>query len=164
EISPDGRWVFFEQVDSGVTKLWKIPIEGGTPVRVTNSLALRPNISSDGKSIAYWYRGQTPNAPWQIAMMPLDNSSDVKLLDVPQSAANGLSALQISPEGKSVLFIDYRNGVSHLMSQPLDGGPTQHLTSFPKELFYSFDLSPDGRLIVSRGIRNTDAVLISENR
>jgi Tol biopolymer transport system component len=162
EISPDGRWVFFEQVDSGVPTLWKMPIEGGPQIRLTNSLAMRPNISSDGKSIAYWHRGQTPNAPWQIAIMSLENSSELKLLDVPQSAANGLSALQISPDGNSVLFIDFRNGVSNLMSQPLDGGPTQHLTSFPKEQFYSFDLSPDGRLIVSRGIRTTDAVLISD--
>jgi Tol biopolymer transport system component len=164
EISPDSRWVFFEHVDSGVPTLWRVSIDGGAAVQITRSLSMRPNISADGKSIAYWHKAQTPNAPWQIAVMPLGSSSEVKLLDVPQSAANGLSALQISPEGDSVLFIDLRNGVSNLLSQPLAGGPAQHLTSFPKEQFYSFDLSSDGRMVVSRGIRTTDAVLITDTR
>jgi Tol biopolymer transport system component len=163
EISPDSRWVFFEHVDSGVPTLWRVSIDGGTPVKLTTTLSMRPNVSPDGKSIAYWHRAQEPNAPWQIAVMAVDNPAAVKLLDVPQSAANGLSALQISPEGDSVLFIDFRNGVSNLMSQPMNGGPTQHLTTFPKEQFYSFDLSSDGRMVVSRGIRTTDAVLISDS-
>jgi Tol biopolymer transport system component len=163
EISPDSRWVFFEHVISGVPTLWKISIEGGTPQQITNTLSARPNISADGKSIAYWNKAQTPNALWQIAVMSMENPSVIKLLDVPQSGANGLSALQISPEGDSVLFIDYRNGVSNLMTQSLSGGAAQHLTSFPKEQFYSFDLSKDGRMVVSRGIRTTDAVLITDS-
>jgi TolB protein len=163
EISPDSRWVFFEHVISGVPTLWKVSIEGGTPQQITNTLSARPNISADGKSIAYWNKAQTPNALWQIAVMSMENPSVIKLLDVPQSGANGLSALQISPEGDSVLFIDYRNGVSNLMTQSLSGGAAQHLTSFPKEQFYSFDLSKDGRMVVSRGIRTTDAVLITDS-
>lgn len=164
EISPDSRWVFFEHVDSGVPTLWKVSIDGGEPVRLTKTLSARPNISADGKMMAYWHRAQTPNAPWQIAVMSIDNPAEVKLLAVPQSAANGLSALQISREGDAVLFIDFRDGISNLMAQPLDGGAARHLTTFPKEQFYSFDVSADGRMVVSRGIRTIDAVLISDSK
>jgi TolB protein len=162
EFSRDGRSLYFEHVDSGVPTLWKMSIEGGEPVRLTTYLALRPAVSPDGKSIAYWQRDQVPNAPWHIALAPLDQLSEAKLFNVPQSIANGQSALQISPDATSILFIDYRNGVSNLMSQPLDGGPTKQLTNFTKEQFYSFDQAADGRLVVSRGIRTTDAVLLSE--
>jgi eukaryotic-like serine/threonine-protein kinase len=165
EFSRDGRTLYFEHVNSGVPTLWKMSIDGGKPEQVTTNLALRPATSPDGKSLAYWQRDQRPNAPWRIALMPLDQpTGQTKYFDVPQSIANGQSALQISPDQTSILFIDYRNGVSNLMSQPLNGGPTEQLTNFTKEQFYSFDLSTDGRLIVSRGIRTTDAVLISERR
>ena len=163
EFTRDGRWLYFEHVDNGVPTLWKISIDGGAPERITNFLALRPAMAPDGKSLAYWQRDSTPNAPWRIALMSLEQpAKPTKYFDVPQSIANGQSALQISPDQTNILFIDYRNGVSNLMSQPLDGGPTKQLTNFTKEQFYSFDLSPDGRLVVSRGIRTTDAVLISD--
>jgi Tol biopolymer transport system component len=165
EFTRDGKWLYFEHVDNGVPTLWKMSIDGGAPERVTTFLALRPAISPDGKSLAYWQRDSTPNAPWRIAVMSLETpATPTRYFDVPQSIANGQSALQITPDATSILFIDYRNGVSNLMSQSLDGTPTKQLTNFTKEQFYSFDLSTDGRLVMSRGIRTTDAVLISEKR
>jgi Tol biopolymer transport system component len=124
---------------------------------------MRPAISAEGKKIAYWEKEQTPNAPWRIAVASLDEQQPVKFLEVPESSANGQSGLQLTPDG-AVLFIDYRNGVTKLMSQSLDGSPVKQLTSFAKEQFYSFALSPDGRLVFSRGIRTSDAVLIDESR
>jgi len=164
EFSQDGRWIFFEHVDSGVPTLWKISIDGGTPVRLTQSLSLRPATSPDGKSIACWQRAQNPNAPWQIAILSAEDGSVRKLLDVPQSPANGQSALQITPDGTAVLFIDQGKNVSSLVSQPLDGSAGRQLTSFSREQFYSFDQSADGRIVLSRGLRTTDAVMITESR
>ena len=164
EFSPDGLWVFYQHVDSGTPTVWKIPIDGGTPVRLISTLSMRPAISAEGKKIAYWEKDQTPNAPWRIAVASLDEQQPVKFLEVPESSANGQSGIQLTPDGSAVLFIDYRNGVTKLMSQPLDGSPVKQLTSFAKEQFYSFAMSPDGRLVFSRGIRTSDAVLIGESR
>jgi Tol biopolymer transport system component len=162
DISPDSRWVYFEHIDGGTPKLFKVSIDGGTPERLTNSLALRPSVSPDGKAIAYWGKDDAPNAPWKIAVQSLDGSEPTKYLDVPQGLANGQSAIQFSPDGKTVTFIDFRNGISTLISQPIDGGAPQVLTSISKDLFYSFNLSREGRLVMSRGIRTSDAALISE--
>ncbi len=164
EFSRDGRWLFYEHMDSGVPTLWKISIDGGTPVRITNSLSMRPAASPNGKLLAYWHRDQAPNSAWQIVLFSLDSQSVVKFIDVPQSPANGLSALQMTPDGSSVLFIDQGNNVSSLVSQPLDGSPSRQVTSFTKEQFYSFNQSTDGRVVLSRGLRTTDGVLISESR
>jgi len=163
EVSVDGKWVFYAHVDSGIPKLWKISINGGDAVRLANALALRPAVSPDGKTIAYWYRDQVPSSPWQIALLSLDNLSLVKYLDVPQSPANGQSALQISPDGSSVVFIDQGTNGSNLVAQPIDGSPAKQLTSFSKEQFYSFNQSTDARVVLSRGLRTTDAILLGES-
>jgi Tol biopolymer transport system component len=164
DVSPDSRWVFFEHIDGGIPKLWKVSIDGGEMTRVSTSLALRPSIAPHGRAVAYWTKAESPTAPWQIAVAPLDGSAPIKLLDVPQGAANGQSAIQFSPDGETVTFIDFRNGVSTLVSQPIDGGPPRVLTSINKDLFYSFNQAVDGRLVMSRGIRTSDAVLISERK
>jgi eukaryotic-like serine/threonine-protein kinase len=164
DISPDGQWVYFEHIDGGTPKLWKVSIGGGNPIRVTSGLSLRPSISPDGKSIAYWFRDKQPAAPWRIAISPLDSPEPTVQLDVPQSLANGQSAIQFSPDGKTVTFIDFNNGVSKLISQPIDGSTPRVLTSITKDLFYSFNLSRDGRLVMSRGLRTSDAALISERQ
>jgi TolB protein len=164
DITPDGKWIYYEHIDGGGPRLWKIPIEGGTGSRVTNTLALRPSVSPNGKFIAYWFKADAPTALWQIAVAPLEGNEPIKLLDVPQGLANGQSAIQFNPDGDTVTFIDFRNGVSTLISQPIDGSTPRVLTSITKDLFYSFNLSRDGKLVMSRGIRTSDAALISERK
>lgn len=162
DISPDSRWVYFEHIDGGTPKLFKISIDGGQAERVTSSLALRPSVSSDNRYIAYWQKDDAPNAPWRIGVQSLDGSEPTRYLNVPQGLANGQSAIQFSPDARTVTFIDFKNGISTLISQPIDGSTAQVLTSITKDLFYSFNLSRDGRLVMSRGIRTSDAALISE--
>jgi serine/threonine protein kinase/Tol biopolymer transport system component/tetratricopeptide (TPR) repeat protein len=163
-ISPDGRWVYYEHIDGGSPKLWKIPMEGGTAARVFNTLALRPSVSPDGKLIAFWHKQEAPNAPWRIAVAPVEGDGPWRYLDVPQGLANGQSVIEFSPAGDTVTFIDFNNGMSRLISQPLDGSAPRVLTSITKDLFYSFSQARDGRLVMSRGIRTSDVTLITERK
>jgi eukaryotic-like serine/threonine-protein kinase len=163
QVSPDGRWVIYQHVGAGtLATLWRVSIDGGTPERLTNDLSMRPSISPDGKLIAYWQKEQTPNALWHIAVVPFEGGQPVKLLDVPQSTANSNAVLHWSQDGGSVIYIDLRNGVTNLLSQPLEGGAPKTLTNFNKDQFYAFDLARDGHLILARGLRTNDAVLIND--
>ncbi len=164
DVSPDGRWVYFEHIDGGTPKVWKISIDGGEPERVTDKLSLRPSVAPSGKAIAYWEKDDSPTAPWRIAVATLDGSEPTKFLNVPQGDANGQSAIQFSSGGETVTFIDFNNGVSRLVSQPVDGSAARILTSVNRDLFYSFNQAPDGKLVMARGIRTSDAVLISERK
>jgi len=49
KITPDGRTVVY--FDFTTELLWKIPIDGGQPVQITNQRSDRPFISPDGKFI-----------------------------------------------------------------------------------------------------------------
>ena len=163
QVSPDGRFVIYQHVGAGtLATLWRVSINGGAPERLTNDLAMRPSISPDGKLVAYWQKEQTPNAPWRIAVVPFEGGAPAQLLDVPQSAANGNSVLHWSQDGSAVIYIDLRDGVTNLLSQPLTGGPPKPLTNFNKDQFYAFDLSRDGKLILARGLRTNDAILIND--
>ena len=66
-ISPDGRWVIFTGKVSGEPRLWKVSIDGGEPVRLTDYNSSLGVVSPDGKSIVCIYREQT-NSPRRIAM------------------------------------------------------------------------------------------------
>jgi len=68
-------------------------------------------------------------------------------------------------EGRTLIYVDTRNGVSNLWSQSLDGGPPKQLTNFKSDLIFRFALSSDGRqLVLARGSETRDVVLIKDFR
>jgi Tol biopolymer transport system component len=164
-VSPDSRWVIYEHAESGaLATLWRVPIDGGAPIHLTDKLSARPSISPDGRLIAYWQKDQEPNAPWRIAVINFEGGQFVNLFDVPQSRANGNSEIRWTQDSRGVIYMDFRNSISNLRLQPLDGSPATQLTDHAKDQFYSFDFAPDGRLVFARGLTTNDVVLISDQR
>ena len=163
QVTPDGRWVIYEHTGKGtLANLWKIPIEGGTPVRLTDKLSMRASVSRDGRLIAYWHKEDQPNAPWQISVINAEDGKPVRLFDVPQSDADGNSNIRWTPDGSAFIYIDFRDGVTNLRLQTLDGSPAKQLSNFNKDQFYSFDLARDGSLIFARGLMTNDLILITD--
>ncbi len=164
EVSLDGKWLVYQHSASGTPTVWKTSIEGGEATQVTTALSMRPAVSPDGKSIASWQKEDKPGALWRIAINPIDGGPATKLLDVPQSPTTANSLIQWTEDGTGIFFIDFRNGVTNLMLQALDGSPAKQLTKFTKEQFYSFDFSADGRVVLSRGFWTNDLVMIRESQ
>ncbi|MGH9958208.1 MAG: hypothetical protein ACREBC_13925, partial [Pyrinomonadaceae bacterium] len=164
EVSPDGKWLLFQHTTGGTSTVWKMPVEGGEATQMTSSLSMRPAVSPDGKFVAYWQKEDKPGAQWRIAISPFEGGGAIRALDVPQSPASSNSVIQWASDGKGIYFIDFQNGVTNLWLRPVDPGPARQMTKFPKELFYSFDFSQDGRVVISRGFWTNDVVLISDAR
>jgi eukaryotic-like serine/threonine-protein kinase len=163
-FSPDGRWVIYT-VTGGVDRLtlWKVPIEGGEPVRLTEKLTLQSSISPDGKQIACGYRSDT-KAPWQLALLPFAGGQPVQSFEVPQGV-NLPIVVRWTSDGSAITFADTRSGVSNLWLQPISGGPPRQLTNWTAKQVFSFAWSRDGRRVaVARGSRNDDIVLIRDSR
>jgi serine/threonine protein kinase/Tol biopolymer transport system component len=164
-VSPEGRWVVYQHVGaSALASLWRIPIDGGAPERLTDELAMRPAVSPDGTLIAYWQKEQAPNAPWRIAVISPEERRPVRVFDVPQSPTNGQTNVRWTRDGRAVLYLDYRDGATTLWSQPLGDAPPRKVHVFRNEPIYSVDVSRDGRLVFSRGLITNDVVLISTAR
>jgi serine/threonine protein kinase len=52
EVTPDGRYIIFDRSQGAVLEVWRMDIEGGTPVRL-DSLGTGPRCTPDGKWILY---------------------------------------------------------------------------------------------------------------
>jgi TolB protein len=160
--SPDGRWVVFPSARSGSTRLWKVSIDGGEPVRITDKFTEAPIVSPDGSLIACVFREDQPNAPNKVAIIPFAGGGPIKLLDIPQSF-NRTAGLRWMPDGRTLTFIDTINGVSNIWSLPLEGGPPKQLTDFKTDQIFWFDFSRDGKqLALSRGTQTSDVILIRD--
>jgi eukaryotic-like serine/threonine-protein kinase len=145
--SPDSKWVVYGGVVSGKWVLWKVSIEGGNPVQLTNEDCESPVVSPDGKWIACLYRSEQGDSPEHIALIPFEGGKPVKLFGSPGQH------LRWSPDGRAITYMDGREGGSSIWSQPIDGGPAKRLTNFKDQLVLSYDWSPDGKqLVYARGV------------
>jgi eukaryotic-like serine/threonine-protein kinase len=164
QVSPDGQWIIFNSWRSGKSTLWKMPFGGGEPTQLTDKFTFNPTVSPDSKLIACGNSDEQPGAPKRIAILSIDGGEFTKTIDMPVSHIS--YPLQWSADGKAILYRERRVGVTNIWSQPVDGGPPKQLTDInrPDQIFM-FEWSRDGKqLAVSRGVENSDVVLISNFR
>ncbi len=153
--TPDGQWILYQNIND--LGLWKVSINGGDPVRLTDKLTTQPAISPDGKLMACRYR-EEDLSPYKLGIFDLASGQIVKTIDGPTND----NALRWSVDGRSVLYSERRTGVSNIWSQPIDGGPPKQLTNFKSDLIFGYDLSKDGKaLVLAKGAVSSDVVLIA---
>jgi serine/threonine protein kinase/Tol biopolymer transport system component len=154
-ITRDGKWLLYESQSAGKLRIWKQPLAGGTSQPLIERTITNPIISPDGKWLAIYALDEAVDR-FEIAYMPIEGGEPTKvsyLVDTP---------FGWSPDSKSVLYVDNRNGVSNLMSQPLDGHPPKQITKFTEGTIFNFAWSADGnQLFLARGSVNSDVVLIN---
>ena len=160
---PDGRHVAF--VSQGAQqRIWKISVDGGEAVRLTDRAANFPEISPDGKWLLCRYRAAEPGKPlWRTAVLPLDGSAPPAFYDVPRYG--GGPRLRWHPDGESFSFLDWQEGVANVWLQDVKGGEPRQVTRFDAGKIFSYDWSPDGRsLVLAQGEVVGDAVVIRHFR
>jgi Tol biopolymer transport system component len=156
---PDDQSVVYLSSRANHPTLWKIPIEGGTPVQLRDKETLGFAISRDGKWIACI--GEVdPNQPVKLIVMPSQGGPPTKMFTAPPGF--GFGPLDWAPDGRSLTFSRWQKGVSNVWTQPLAGGPSKQLTHFEAGLIFSLAWSPDGKqLALVRRTGTSDAMLIS---
>ena len=82
DCSPDGKWVVYSKWGSE-KGVWKVSMEGGNPVRLSDTEAHVPTISPDGKMIAYSYEDASASPPRGIAIMAFEGGPPTKRFDIP---------------------------------------------------------------------------------
>lgn len=160
-FTPEGKYVVYHHTGNAGWNLWKVPLAGGSPVQLTNALSTHPAVSPKDGRIACWYSRDVAKPSWKLAVLPPEGGAPLRTFDLPGTAVPD-TALEWTPSGDGITFVDGRNGVSNLWVQPADGGSLRPLTSFTSGQIYSFDWSRDGRLVYSRGVSSSDVVLIRD--
>jgi Tol biopolymer transport system component len=152
--SPDGSWIVSGGVDAEGPALFKIPANGGDPVRVVDGPAINPVWSPDQTLIAYG----GPLVAGQYALRwvrPDGTPVDLPPLRVRPGGYRFLPngrGLVFQPTGAALDFwlLDLSTKTTRPLSRLSDRGRIQ-----------TFDIVPDGKAIVfDRILRNSDIVLI----
>jgi serine/threonine protein kinase/Tol biopolymer transport system component len=156
--SPQGEWIVSAGRDREGEGIFKIPVDGGMPVRLAKGAFLDPVWSPRGDLIVY---GGTQLFSW----MPL--------LGVhPDGTPAKLPEITVLREGERARFLPDGTGVVYMRGSTTDGQnfwlldlATMHSRSLTRlnnpAIMQAFDITPDGKQIVFDRLReNSDILLI----
>ncbi len=154
----DGRAVIFRSQNP--SSLFRVGIDGGDPVRMTDRGGFDPNVSPDGKSIACGYR-PAPADKNRFALIPIDGGQPRLISDWPAL----FGRLRWTPDGTALAYAARQSGVGNIWAQPIDGGAPKQLAHWNPAPIFSFDWSRDGKwLAYASGMITSDVVLITDTR
>lgn len=154
--------VYWEQAEGETSYAYKIPFPGGTPIRISDRVAVSPPfLSLDGQHVLF----ATPLKNGSIggAVFSVGSGTLEKEIMVPDTFDVSASVLCWMPDNRSIAYPDLRSGVPNLWSQQVIGtGPQKQLTHFPSGKIWGCAFSPDGKYVaISHGSRQSDAVLFT---
>ena len=149
--APNSHWVVYASIGNPAG-LYKVSIDGGDSVRLTDKAPTAPSISPDGKLIASGYF-EDPEAN-RTAVYSFDGGAPVKILSF-------FSLMCWTPNGRNLTYID-RHGAPNIVSQSIEGGQPRQITYFKDGEVVGFDWSLDGKLACSRKVVTADAVMIND--
>jgi len=144
--SRDGRHLLFN--NGG--RLYRIPVEGGTPELIDTGFTTRCNndhgFSPDGTELALSDQSQEEGQSL-IYIVPAEGGTPRRVTPLGPSYWHGWS-----PDGKTLAYCAERNGEYDVYTIPVEGGAETRLTTAPG-LDDGPDYSPDGRTIYFNSIR-----------
>jgi serine/threonine protein kinase len=155
--SPDGRWIAIGGSDAKGPGLFKIPAEGGAPVRLTETAGLNPVWSPDGKLIVYT---SAPVGRHQPLRGVRPDGSPLTLPEI-SVRADG-ERYRFLPNGKGLVYMVGLQRRQDFALLDLVTMKTRRLTSLSDvAAMRTFDITPDSAQIVFDRLReNSDVVLI----
>ena len=159
DVSSDGKWVVYGRFIKGIGELWKVPMQGGEPVRLTHqpSYSGRLSVSPDAKTVAFIYTDRRVTPPRGVALVPLEGEPNATLLDIPADC------VRWAGDSRSLLYSRSQGGTSNIWERPIAGGAAKQVTHFTSELNSVFDVSKDGKqLTIQRATSSSHVVLIRD--
>jgi len=157
-FTPDAKWVVYSHNVGDKVTVWRVSLEGGASVQLNEQYSRTPALSPDGKLIAFIAVDEQRRG--SLALMPFEGGPALKTFEL-LPTISAPAGLRWTPDGRAVTYVSTRGGVSNIWGQPLSGGAPKQLTDFKTEQIRAFAWSRDGQLAVSRGVVNSDVVLIS---
>jgi Tol biopolymer transport system component len=151
-ITTDNQNVIF--VSGSDLRLRIMPLAGGKPALLTEGTAAVPDISPDGKSLAF---ASQENNQRFISICELPECAKVRHV----KTMEGLFKIRWNPDGSAIAYASANQSGANIWVQPLNGSTSRQLTHFTDGKFIlDFAWSRDGKhFAVARAATPTDIVL-----
>jgi Tol biopolymer transport system component len=154
--SPDGRWIVTGGSDSTGPGLFKIPLDGGSPVRLVSGSALNPVWSPDGSLIVYAGTNVRTFAPL-LGVRP--DGTSVKLPEINLRRLG--ERVRFLPDGKSLIYMQGLLASQDFWLLDLASMKSHLLTRLQnRAAMRTFDLTSDGKQIVFDRLRENSQVVM----
>ena len=143
-LSFDGRQIGISHHsadDNGQSVVYTVPLEGGTPKKITaSSPSYLHGWSPDGKFLTYT---ASRNNEFDIYKISVKGGKEIRL-----TTSKGLEdGAEYSPDGKYIYYNSVRSGSMQLWRMKPDGSKPEQLTSDEYNNWFPH-ISPDGKWIV----------------
>jgi serine/threonine protein kinase len=155
--SPDGKWIVAGGVNPSGAGLFKIPVDGGAPVRLYEGSSSNPVWSPDGDLIVFTGANVSAVAPL-LAVHPDGSKFDLPRIEVRREGER----VRFLPNGKALVFMQGLQARQDFWLLNLATGKTRTLAQLSNPAaMLSFDITADGKQIVFDRLKeNSDIVLI----
>jgi regulation of enolase protein 1 (concanavalin A-like superfamily) len=115
EYTPDGEWIYFNSVRTGLMKIWRMRPDGSEQHQVTSDTLHGdwfPHPSPDGKRIVFLSYdagvvGHPPNKDVCLRIMPLEGGEPKKLAEL-FGGQGTINVPSWSPDSRWIAFVSYR--------------------------------------------------------
>ena len=163
DCSGDTGWIFYwGQTAGGASYVFKTPLAGGTPMRVSDRPSLSPPyVSLDGRLLAF--ASPLPSGELVAILALADTGAITGQRAMEQTIDSTHRTGAWMPGNAAIAIPDVRTGVPNLWAIPFgSGGSDKQLTHFTSGAIFRVAYSIDGKLIaIVHGSDDSDAVLFT---
>lgn len=157
-ISSDNQWVAYDHVTELGRGVWKVPLEGGESVKVSDGYRM-PVFSPDNQRIVA--RSELKSRKPDVALFSVNGGPPLKRLPIPVMEWQRVYWI----DNHTVSFIRNVGGTSNIWSYDVDTDDSKQLTNFNGDLIFTYAWSPDYKEIVcQRGTKLSNVTIISSEQ
>jgi serine/threonine protein kinase/roadblock/LC7 domain-containing protein len=157
-----GNSVFYLEQGNGSSFIFKLPLAGGSPVRLSDRTSYSPPFPSrDGRHVAFAVPGKDGKVV--LAVVSADNGTLEAQPTIPPTLDQTAHSAEWAPDNRSMVLSDFRSGTPNIWSLPILGNaPERQLTHFTSGEIWAFHYTRDGKSVAyARGNNLSDVVLFT---
>jgi len=156
--APDGQSITSAAQDHGVPCLFRVPLDGRSPIRLVQDYSVDPAWAPDGSFVVY----SGPDIGTTFSLKAVTAEAAAHPLPV-LSLTRGARHLVFMPGGHALLLLRGEIRHKNLWLVDLTTGAERQLTQLPPDFdLQDFDISPDGRQVVLERVEERSEVVLAD--